>query len=241
MDTISTNCFSSDKTDSSAIPVVDDDDELLRYGVVRIPLPESLLERRVDWAKELSQITPMIMAGEGDGDFAFYRNIMDEPEFPFDMILAELGPTFERFFGVDCTNKRIEDEIRLDDAFCIHYNMTHQDTTGAKHMDPSDITVNMCLFASSDMQGSFVRFYGHECLESRTEEPSTLLKASRKGAISTPSFATRQIPGFASIHWGHHPHETTRLEMGERTNVILTYCFKDSNRSTVANRSCYFP
>merc|ERR1711862_234799 len=57
-----------------------------------------------------------------------------------------------------------EDDVYLDDAFCIQYNMTQDDTTCAKHMDPSDITINMCLEKSNDVIGSEVVFYGTQKL-----------------------------------------------------------------------------
>ena len=59
-----------------------------------------------------------------------------------------------------------DEEIKLDDAFCIHYNMSQEDTSGAKHMDPSDITLNLCLDKSDDCDGSQVMFYGTKALQS---------------------------------------------------------------------------
>ena len=127
--------------DLSKIPTISDNEELLCYGVCRVPIPPSLDASK--WAHELSQVTPAILAGEGDGEYAFYRNIMEEPEFPFGSILNKesvIGQAILKYFPIQNL-----DEIRLDDAFCVHYNMDQDDTSGAKHMDPSDVTVNMCL------------------------------------------------------------------------------------------------
>ena len=61
-----------------------------------------------------------------DGEYAFYRNIRDEPDFPFARILNTLKPTLKKYFEI----RNVEEELRLDDAFCIHYNTDQYDTTG---------------------------------------------------------------------------------------------------------------
>ena len=122
-------------------------------------------------------------------------------------------------------------EVRLDDAFCVHYNMSQDDTSGAKHMDPSDITVNMCMKKTNDVEGSFVMFHGTQKL--RNVEP----KSEDPGFC----FLVPQEEGYATIHFGNHPHETTPLlKGGQRTNIVLTYCYIDESRSDVNKRSCYF-
>lgn len=202
--------------------IVEDEAMMAQYGVVRVALPSTFDSAR--WATELSQLTPAIMALEGDGEYAFYRNIMEEHDFPFDQILdSAIGSCIRRHFGITSPKT----ELRLDDAFCVHYNMDQSDTTGAKHMDPSDITVNMCLEKSVDARGSHVLFHGAQRLVGGTES-------------GIESFLVTQKAGTATVHWGHHPHETTALEAGVRTNIILTYCYTDTSRSDVAKRSCYF-
>jgi hypothetical protein len=54
------------------------------------------------------------------------------------------------------------------------------------------------------------------------------------------SFLVQQEAGYATIHWGSHPHKTMALQRGKRTNIVITYCYKDSSRSDVSSRSCYF-
>lgn len=61
-----------------------DDKETLKRGVIRVPVPSSLNCRY--WAKCLSSVTPLNAAAE-DGEYAFYRNILDDPEFPFSDIV----------------------------------------------------------------------------------------------------------------------------------------------------------
>lgn len=208
--------------------IISDPDVLLRYGVckLRIPTDHVSADEWAGWARQLSQVTPEIMAGEGDGEYVFYRNIMEEPVFPFDAILrSSIGDAIVEHFGLGSL-----DEVRLHDAFCIHYNAADQsDTSGAKHTDPSDLTVNMCLERSDDAQGSHVRFYGIKPLG----------KGERDSTKDPLSFLVRQDAGYATIHWGSHLHETTPLLSGTRTNVVLTFWYTDPKRSDVASRNCY--
>jgi len=230
--------------------VVDDDEELLRKGIVRVPLPETLDAER--WAEELSQVTPMNLMFEGDGEYAFYRNILDEPEFPFDLILSgsngqlsEIGRAILRHFPVLLGSSSPEErseilskELKLDDAFCVHYNMDQDDTTGAKHVDPSDVTINMCLHKASDTTGSYVLFYGSKSLDG-LEETASSDKETFDSSNHETKFLVPQTPGFATVHFGDHPHETTALRTGSRTNIILTYLYSDPTRTDAATRSCY--
>jgi hypothetical protein len=210
--------------DLSSVPTISDNEELLRYGVCRVPLPPTLDAGK--WAQELSQVTPLILAGQGDGEYAFYRNIMEEADFPFEIILkSEIGQAIQKHFPIQKL-----DEIRLDDAFCVHYNMDQDDTTGAKHIDPSDITVNVCLEKTDGAQGSQVLFYGRKQLKNMTDSDKE----------SPPElFFVSQEPGYATIHYGDHPHETMSLKSGKRTNIVMTYCYADPSRSDVATRTCY--
>eukprot|EP00978_Attheya_sp_CCMP212_P027647 scaffold93104_cov42-Attheya_sp.AAC.1 len=202
--------------------LVDDETLLEGYGVLRVPISSSVLDREY-WATELSRVTPMNAASE-DGEYAFYRNIVDEPNFPFDMLHKDLADRFPLFAT-----------LQLDDAFCIQYNTAQDDTTCAKHMDPSDVTVNMCLEKTADTTGSHVLFYG-------TQSPM-IPSANNNGTTmcSTPEtefqFLVEQKEAYATIHWGKHSHMTTPLKSGRRTNIILTYCFAD--KSDALNRTCY--
>ena len=276
------------------IPVISDDVELLKRGICSVKIPE-----RIDidfWAKELSQLTPMILGFEGDGEYSFYRNIMDEPDFPFDMLLFEeekpkkqlqqqeesysssskvlqelsdIGKAMIRYFPIitqrqqehkDQQNlvKYLSEELQLDDAFCVHYNMDQEDTTGKKHIDPSDITINMCLQKSDETEGSYVLFYGMKKLlnvvddvdndkEKEEEEVQNNIDddavnendSDKQNRIHENRFYVSQKPGYATIHFGDHTHETTALHHGSRTNIILTYVYTDPNRSDVATRTCY--
>lgn len=287
------------------LPVISDHHELRARGICKVRIPGEL---DIDhWAKELSRITPMIMGFEGDGEYAFYRNIMEEPEFPFDSILlgdnrgsgddydndnedasleacnssiqenlarrglSEIGraalrhfpivPTKEKLSDEDDGHKILSEELQLDDAFCVHYNMDQDDTTGKKHTDPSDITINLCLQKSKDAEGSYVLFYGTKRLENlaaandnsadaagvedfgsksaKTPLHHPNLVANEDTAVGDDRFLVVQEPGYATIHFGDHPHETTALRQGSRTNVVLTYVYTDPSRSDVATRTCY--
>jgi hypothetical protein len=142
------------------------------------------------------------------------------------VLQSEIGKTIEKNFGV------LPHELRLDDAFCVHYNPSQHDSGGAKHMDPSDITVNMCIEKTPDVVGSHVLFYGSQPLQNSAIE--------ERKEVGDFRYHVSQEEGFATIHWGHHPHETTPLiNGGRRTNLVLTYCYKDPARSNVAIRTCY--
>jgi len=210
----------SEATDNTSVRVIRDENELLECGACRARIPATFpLDK---WAAELSRVTPLIAAAE-DGEYAFYRNIMEESDFPFEAVLhSDIGKAILQHFDVASL-----EEIRLDDAFCIHYNMDQYDTSGAKHTDPSDITVNMCLEKTHDTQGSEVMFHGTKPL------------ADGGDSAGIDKFLVDQEPGFATIHWGAHPHETLTLKSGKRTNIILTYCYRDQNRSEAHKRSCY--
>lgn len=211
------------------IPVIRDDKELLCCGVCRVRIPNTIDTKK--WAAELSQVTPLIAAIE-DGEFAFYRNIMEESNFPFHVILQEgsdIGKALLRYFGLNSLHK-----IYLDDAFCVHYNEDQYDTSGARHTDPSDITVNMCLEKMDDTQGSQVLFHGTKPLIKHEQGHDAYT------AADVDKFLVDQEPGFATIHWGAHPHETTPLKQGKRTNIILTYCYRDASKSEAHKRACYF-
>lgn len=205
-----------------SVSVVRNEQELLQCGVVRARIPCDKIPLQ-KWAQELSQVTPLNMTAE-DGEYAFYRNMMDEPDFPFGAILdSDIGKAIERHFSP-------LKEIRLDDAFCVHYNMDQDDTSGAKHTDPSDITVNMCLEKTSETQGSQVLFYGAKSLRGGKNADTPVVE----------KFLVEQKAGFATIHWGAHPHETLALTSGKRTNIVVTYCYRDPKKSQSHKKTCYW-
>jgi hypothetical protein len=243
----------------TSIPIISDKQQLHQYGVIAmIPIISHELTADIwkKWAKELTVVTPEIMTAEGDGTYAFYRNILEEPNFPFESILrtkpnnnetndidnnivtsqdnsciaqlTEIGKAIIENFPINSL-----DDIKLDDAFCVHYNMDQIDTTGAKHMDPSDITINICLEKSDHCSGSNVMFYGTKKLKTNNNDINWVEEDE------SFRFLVNQQPGYATLHWGNHPHETTRLCSGTRTNIVLTYCYTDATKSDVTLRTCY--
>jgi hypothetical protein len=239
------------------VPLIDDDEELKLYGVVRVKLDYSILDCK-EWAMELSRVTPENMTFEGDGEFAYYRSILDESasDYPFlnpDLFLqsqAEMGKVLQKHFLGLASSSTLSEILRMDDAFCIHYDSsTQQDTSGAKHVDPSDITINLCLDKSDGIQDSHVIFFGTQplievdCIQSSMQKfphtlqlPSTSYQQNNGCKESSLSmhqndvkFAVEQRPGFATLHWGRHPHETMAVRgKGTRTNIVLTFCYKNA-------------
>lgn len=221
------------------VPFISDPAILTRYGILKVPLadlaPNVSQEDWKHWAQQLSQVTPEITAGEGDGEYVFYRNILEEPGFPFSCILPADAPALELIrnrFGFESLH-----EIRLDDAFCIHYNTEQADSSGARHMDPSDITINICLEKAEGTTGSHVLFHGTQDLLGADERVAAAENDDNEA--KPDKFLVSQEEGYATIHWGHHLHETTPLESGRRTNIVLTYWFTDPNKSDVLSRTCY--
>lgn len=217
----------------SHVELVEDNDLLLRCGVCRVLIPTDKVcrERWLQLADDLSQVTPEIATQQADGQYAFYRNIFDEPSFPFEAILVDspITAALAKYFGI-----RSMDELRLDDAFCIQYHSRQADTSGARHTDPSDITLNLCLEKSPDTTGSHVLFHGIKSLDLQdgsvdSDDQEPLPK----------KFLVKQEQGFATIHWGDHLHETTPLFSGKRTNIVMTLCYKDPARSKALSRTCY--
>jgi hypothetical protein len=140
-----------------------------------------------------------------------------------------------------------DQELRLDDAFGVHYNMEQFYTHGDSHYDPSDITINICLDKDISTQGSHVLFHGTKRLHNVVrKDAATTTVAPQPQSPSSPSspppvlssFLVEQIPGTATIHYGDHLHETTTLLRGSRTNIILTFWYT-KRPSNVATRTCY--
>ena len=226
----------SSTSSSSPPPVLTDPQDLLLRGIVSVPLDAGVWDDRVTWARrhmmtggahQPTAPPPMLMFAADQAE-PVYRNLLDDDDdIPLDRIRASLDSVIASQFGVAA------EEWRLDDAFAIHYQYEQERTAGAKHVDPSDLTINLCLDATEDCVGSRVLFYGRMPLQwDGSSSKNMLLDASETCLVE-------QRPGVATIHWGAHPHETTSLERGYRTNIIMTLCFKDKSKSDVASRSCY--
>ena len=178
------------------------------------------------------------MAAE-DGEYAFYKNLKEDVEI-VDGIVKTIterckGP-IERHF-VD----KMED-IVLDDVFCINYTMEHADSRVQRHKDPSDITVNINLERSEDMEGSQVLFYGTKRLkgvgveggvrENVQQEEENVENVEVEGGGEDERFKVDTKLGCVTIHRGDHPHEVTSLSKGERTNIVMTFVYVDKSKSS---------
>ena len=219
----------TDFSPESQAVTISGEDDLLSRGVCRCEIPASLKA----FSEELSEVTPESIFAE-DNEYAQYRNIMEHETFPFDDVLRAITPCLTAHFVGSV------DELRLDDAFAIHYNEQHFDTTVKKHTDPSDITVNMCISRSEELEGSQVLFFGNEKLVGSSDLPSpssvdsNVLEDGAKGC-----FLVTPQAGWATVHWGKHPHLVTSLKKGQRTNVVMTYCFSDKSKSRSMKSDCF--
>jgi hypothetical protein len=67
----------STSEEANEIPLISDKEMLRRLGICTVAIPTDTIPLK-KWADELSQVTPLNLTAE-DGEYAFYRNIMDEP------------------------------------------------------------------------------------------------------------------------------------------------------------------
>lgn len=74
-------------------------------------------------------------------------------------------------------------------------------------------------------------FFGKQSLKAKQVEEEEIEE-------NVNYLVTSQI-GYATIHWGKHPHLVTVLEKGIRTNVIMTLCFKDKSKSKATKSDCF--
>ncbi|GKY99295.1 hypothetical protein MPSEU_000884600 [Mayamaea pseudoterrestris] len=232
-------CNRMQETTDSTIQLVEDPELLLKCGVCRVKLLTDKVssEQWQEWAHTLSRVTPEIYSAQADEQYAFYRNIFDEEDFPFDAILKDstISQAIVKYFSVKSMG-----ELRLDDAFLIQYHSKQADTSGARHTDPSDITINICLERTPDTTGSNVLFYGTKSLVVTDGKDLAALPASDIDEKPLPhTFLVKQEQGMATIHWGDHLHETTPLFSGKRTNIIMTLCYRDASRTKAMSRNCY--
>jgi hypothetical protein len=259
---ISNDSEKEEDRNAALYKTITDDHMLLQMGLcrARVPMDDAELQ---NWANEFSQVTPEIIFQEGDGERSFYRNIKEEAEQLsfFNSILSphtsDIGKAIQKYFlpngdsGSSSFSTDPSLELELDDAFCIQYTSSQLDTSCAKHVDPSDITVNMCLEGNTNYQtGSQVVFYGKQALHNIDVREKTSASSQTAEEKDPDVFCVDQLQGYATIHWGCHPHMTTPLLTKEegsdsgctkRTNIILTYCFKKKDRKRVLNQNCFFP
>lgn len=111
------------------------------------------------------------------------------------------------------------------------------------------MTVNLCLERSANLEGSQVLFFGRKPLlrhadgkdssdGSNSSDGGTAATAA-DGAAAPEQFLVGAAAGWATVHWGAHPHLVTTLRTGQRTNVVLTYCFAEAGKSTATKGDCF--
>jgi len=117
-----------------------------------------------------------------------------------------------------------------------------------RHTDPSDVTVNLCLARSDNLEGSQVLFFGRKTLLGMenvgNSGDSCGIEVSKDESnvateVTKEQFLVGAEAGWATVHWGAHPHLVTALGAGQRTNVVLTYCFTEAGKSTAMKGDCF--
>merc|ERR1712118_211736 len=93
------------------------------------------------------------------------------------------------------------------------------------HRDDSDLTLNLCL--GRRFQGADVYFHeapqrGSCCACSREpEEVDEEYAYPHPASCRYCTFRYQHVPGTAIFHMGRHVHGVSRLESGERANLIV--------------------
>jgi hypothetical protein len=113
-------------------------------------------------------------------------------------------------------------------AFVVHYDSSMSPDLGRNrqriHEDCSDVTLNICLHASQDMQGGELCFASQPSLmPSVLAAVRTALGEQEADLVPHPDmFATLPVgTGTSLLHRGRHVHATAPLTAGSRTNLVL--------------------
>jgi len=102
-------------------------------------------------------------------------------------------------------------------AFQVEYD-AGGDTSLSKHMDSSEVTLNLCL-QTENLAGSTVFFEGVRRFGQGWGEPSRV--------------EVVQKPGVALLHLGQNMHGASELAQGKRSNVIIWMKSRKSRQSSL--------
>merc|ERR1712194_715631 len=103
------------------------------------------------------------------------------------------------------------------------------------HRDDSDVTLNICLERSDDLQGTEVVFHGTEDLNGPklNTTPSFMPYDELKSSVNVPQ-------GWVAIHRGCHVHETAPLRQGYRLSVICWFKYALDRQLAMAKYAHYY-
>jgi hypothetical protein len=124
-------------------------------------------------------------------------------------LMMTLRPFINEYFG-----EKYCDKLALYQQFSVHYSVI-TDKKLDKHVDDSDITINICLKNTFGFGSSTIHF---------DDSPDTLFSKSEN-----KPFGISLSRGDIMIHKGNHAHYVTDIgnnKTGERCNLILwlKYC-----------------
>ena len=116
-----------------------------------------------------------------------------------------------------------EDSLDSHSAFTVAYGQ-HQDRKLGRHVDNSEITVNLCL--EGDFKGGELEFQGVRCQK----------HIDTKTFWKTEHFKYIHKAGLAVIHVGNHYHAAFPIVNGSRSGLIL-HCrstkFREENEKVI--------
>ena len=136
--------------EEDGLPIITDDRELLKRGICRVRIPDELDADRWndnDKDKVISEAKETRPSSKG-GVSEIGRSILEYfpilPGNPKPATVKVGGTTADRYSEI------LSRELRLDDAFCVHYNMDQDDTTEQEDKEwKTDVNVRQKMDMSS--------------------------------------------------------------------------------------------
>jgi hypothetical protein len=116
-----------------------------------------------------------------------------------------------------------------------------RETALRRHVDQSDFTISACL-GCADYEGAELTFEGMQDYRIQPELPSRGLQILKKmqidakrstftGSATTDTTVIKPKPGCGLMHFGKHPHWTSKIVSGERFNFVIWLHSKPASAS----------
>ena len=175
---------------------------LIRKGILNFNLTKLLDYSILEKLEQLEVESTKKMSGSPNTMHKYgSENVISELEFKD--IFSKVEAFIFEFYGLDLSK-----DFSIYTNFSVHYSK-NRDKKLSKHIDDSDITVNICLENTLEDECSLI-FYGSSSstISYRTQESTTLVNFKK---------------GDMLIHRGSHIHETKSLEDGDGDgcNIII--------------------
>lgn len=198
-------------------------------GIVLRPVPS--LSLPVDCAAWASKLRTMLAADlSGERANTLHRSPVDVRRvgFPVEGILQESNGLIREHFGMS------SGDLEVHACFAVLYSPEANQILKL-HRDDSDVTLNICLERSDDLEGTEVVFHGTEGLKhpKLNHTPTFMPYDKAKTLVNVPK-------GWVAIHRGCHAHETTPLRQGHRLSVICWFKYVLDSQMAIARYAHYY-